>query len=230
MLAALAGVARAIRGGRRSRSARDRRDCNGRNCRASPGSRRWATAPATTSAADARTRDRFALMVGTSGAMRAVVEAGSDRNSRRPVLLSRGSETVRARRRAFERRRGLRLDEADPASARQQRSDRKATRRAAARRSTASRSCRCSPVSAPPDGAPTRAPPSPDWASNTSPIEILQAALESVALRFRNVYEIMKSSLGAPREIVASGSALLHSRVWTQMMADALVASHRSVR
>jgi gluconokinase len=58
--------------------------------------------------------------------------------------------------------------------------------------------------------------------ANTSPIEILQASLESVALRFCNVYEIMKSSLGEPREIVASGAALLHSEAWTQMMADAL--------
>jgi gluconokinase len=58
--------------------------------------------------------------------------------------------------------------------------------------------------------------------TNTSPIEILRAALESVALRFRNVYEPMRSALGEPREIVASGSALLYSPVWTQMMADAL--------
>jgi gluconokinase len=58
--------------------------------------------------------------------------------------------------------------------------------------------------------------------ANTSPIEILHAALESVALRFCNVYEIMEASLGTPRDVVASGGALLHSRVWTQMMADAL--------
>jgi gluconokinase len=58
--------------------------------------------------------------------------------------------------------------------------------------------------------------------ANTSPIEILHAALASVALRFCNVYEIMKAPLGTPREVVGSGSALLHSRVWTQMMADAL--------
>lgn len=43
-----------------------------------------------------------------------------------------------------------------------------------------------------------------------------------MALRFRNVYELMESSIGAPRDIVASGSALLHSPVWMQMMADAL--------
>jgi gluconokinase len=58
--------------------------------------------------------------------------------------------------------------------------------------------------------------------ANTSPIQILQAALESVALRFRNVYELMEPSIGAPRDIVVSGAALLHSPVWTQMMADAL--------
>jgi gluconokinase len=49
-----------------------------------------------------------------------------------------------------------------------------------------------------------------------------------VALRFRNVYEQMESSLGAPRDIVASGSALLHSPVWAQMMADTL--SHAIIR
>jgi gluconokinase len=64
--------------------------------------------------------------------------------------------------------------------------------------------------------------------ANTSPIEILQAAHESVALRFRNVYELMESSIGAPREIAASGTALLHSAVWTQMMADTL--SHAIIR
>jgi gluconokinase len=58
--------------------------------------------------------------------------------------------------------------------------------------------------------------------ANTSPIEILQAALESVALRFANVYEIMKSSLGVPRDIVASGAALQRSGLWRQMTADTL--------
>jgi gluconokinase len=57
---------------------------------------------------------------------------------------------------------------------------------------------------------------------NTSPIEILHAALASVALRFRNVYEIMQSALGAPKEVIGSGGALLHSPVSMQMLADAL--------
>src|SRR5207248_1227915 len=57
---------------------------------------------------------------------------------------------------------------------------------------------------------------------HTSPMEILRASLESVALRFRNIYEIMLGEIGKPREMVDSGSALLHSPAWTQMMADAL--------
>lgn len=56
----------------------------------------------------------------------------------------------------------------------------------------------------------------------TAPMEILHAALESVALRFRNVYEIMEDTFGVPREIIGSGAALLNSAVWTQMMADTL--------
>ncbi len=63
---------------------------------------------------------------------------------------------------------------------------------------------------------------------NTSPIEILHAALASVALRFRNVYEIMQFALGNPRDVVASGSALLHSPVSMQMIADTL--SHSLIR
>jgi len=59
-------------------------------------------------------------------------------------------------------------------------------------------------------------------AVSTTPIEILHAALESVALRFRNVYELMTPSFGLPKEVIASGGGLLHSPSWTQMMADTL--------
>jgi gluconokinase len=59
-------------------------------------------------------------------------------------------------------------------------------------------------------------------AVSTTPIEILHAALESVALRFRSVYELMTSSLGVPREKIASGGGLLHSPSWTKMMANTL--------
>lgn len=74
---------------------------------------------------------------------------------------------------------------------------------------------------------------SPDWRSDvraaitglslgTGPFEIFQAALESVALRFREIYQIITKDLGTPAEVVASGGALLSSPGWTQMMADAL--------
>ena len=58
--------------------------------------------------------------------------------------------------------------------------------------------------------------------TSTRPVEILRAALESVALRFRVIYDLMSERLGTPQEVVASGGALLHSPAWTQMMADAL--------
>jgi len=58
--------------------------------------------------------------------------------------------------------------------------------------------------------------------SSTTPMEILHAALESVSLRFRNVYEIMEDSFGVPKDVIGSGGALLSSAVWTRMMADTL--------
>lgn len=57
---------------------------------------------------------------------------------------------------------------------------------------------------------------------HTRPIDILRAALEAVALRFRLIYEILAERLGEPRQVIASGGGLLHSPAWTQMMADAL--------
>ena len=59
-------------------------------------------------------------------------------------------------------------------------------------------------------------------AASTTPLQILHAALESVVLRFRNVYDLMTTSLGVPQEVIASGGGLLHSRSWTKMMADGL--------
>lgn len=57
---------------------------------------------------------------------------------------------------------------------------------------------------------------------NTTPVEILAASLESVALRFRLLYDILADRLGAPERVIATGEALRKSTVWTQMMADAL--------
>jgi gluconokinase len=57
---------------------------------------------------------------------------------------------------------------------------------------------------------------------HTSAVEILRAAMEGVALRFRDIYEIMQAQLATPVEVIGSGGALLHSPAWSQMMADAL--------
>ena len=57
---------------------------------------------------------------------------------------------------------------------------------------------------------------------DTTPMEITRAALEAVALTFRQIYQIMAARLGDPAEVAASGGALAHSAAWTQMMADAL--------
>jgi len=57
---------------------------------------------------------------------------------------------------------------------------------------------------------------------NSTPVEILAASLESVALRFRLLYDILADRLGAPERVIATGEALRRSNVWTQMMADAL--------
>jgi gluconokinase len=167
------------------------------------------------------TRDRFALMVGTSGAMRAVFAADHVEipdglfcyrvDPNRFVLggaLSNGGEVFAWMKRA------LRLPESNEAIEQQLAALPPARHGLtilplfAGERSTGWR----------PDARAAIA----GLGAGTSPIEILQAALESVALRFRNVYELMESSIGVPRDIVASGSALLHSPVWTQMMADTL--------
>jgi len=57
---------------------------------------------------------------------------------------------------------------------------------------------------------------------DTSGIEIARAALESVALRLAAVYDLLAPCASAGHTIVASGAALGHSRVWTQMIADAI--------
>ncbi len=55
----------------------------------------------------------------------------------------------------------------------------------------------------------------------TEPFDILRASLEAVALRFREIHGILASRF-PPSQVIASGGALLHSSGWTQMMADAL--------
>jgi gluconokinase len=58
--------------------------------------------------------------------------------------------------------------------------------------------------------------------ASTGAMDILRAALESIALRFRAIACLLAGSWAAPRGVIASGGALLHSPAWTQMIADAL--------
>ncbi len=56
----------------------------------------------------------------------------------------------------------------------------------------------------------------------TKPIDILQASLESVSLRFKQIYKLLTKPFASPDQVIASGGALTSSKVWLQMMADAL--------
>jgi gluconokinase len=55
----------------------------------------------------------------------------------------------------------------------------------------------------------------------TEPFDILRAQLEAVAQGFAGIHELLGAH-ASPKDVIASGGALLHSRGWTQMMADAL--------
>ncbi len=56
----------------------------------------------------------------------------------------------------------------------------------------------------------------------TSSIDILRAALEAVALRLALIHELLGPLAASGHEVVASGGALVRSRAWAQMIADAL--------
>jgi gluconokinase len=168
------------------------------------------------------TPDRFALMVGTSGAMRAVIEAEHVEipdglwcyrvDRRRYVLggaLSNGGEVFAWMKRtlAFGTASNEEIEKQLAAIA------------------PGSHGLTVLPLFAGERSTGWRADARAaitGMSLTTGPIEILRASLESVALRFRNIYDVMSRVLGAPIEVVASGGALLHSPAWTQMMADAL--------
>lgn len=72
---------------------------------------------------------------------------------------------------------------------------------------------------------------SPGWAGHaratihgltlaTTPIDILRAGLESVAYRIGLVFEMLQEILPAEPEVVASGGAILSSPTWLQIMTD----------
>jgi gluconokinase len=56
----------------------------------------------------------------------------------------------------------------------------------------------------------------------TTPLDILRASLESVALRLALIYDLLAPLIAPDHEIVASGGALVRSAAWVQMIADAL--------
>lgn len=60
------------------------------------------------------------------------------------------------------------------------------------------------------------------WNLNTSPVELWRASLEAVAYRFAAIYDLLRTAIAPPREIIASGGALLNSPVWVQILADVL--------
>ena len=57
---------------------------------------------------------------------------------------------------------------------------------------------------------------------STDPIEILRASMEAVCYRFAAIHERLQAELSGQARIIASGGGILHSKVWTQMMADVI--------
>lgn len=57
---------------------------------------------------------------------------------------------------------------------------------------------------------------------DTGPLQILRAAMEAVALQFALAAARMREQFPQAQQIVASGGALSHSPVWSQMFADAI--------
>jgi gluconokinase len=56
---------------------------------------------------------------------------------------------------------------------------------------------------------------------NTAAVDILRAALESVAYRFAEIFDQL-GQVARPREVIASGGALESSPAWTQIIADVI--------
>jgi gluconokinase len=57
---------------------------------------------------------------------------------------------------------------------------------------------------------------------SNKPMDILRAGMEAVALRFSLIAEILEEAFPGEKEVIATGGGLLNSPTWTQIMADAL--------
>ncbi|CAN5460674.1 gluconokinase [soil metagenome] len=165
-------------------------------------------------------KDRLALMVGTSGAMRILWKAESVEpppgvwryraDSERVVMggaLSNGGNLVEWLRNT------LRLPEPDEAE------------KLLAAMEPDSHGLTFLPLLAGERG--------PGWADlangvvsglsmATEPMDVLRAAMESVALRFAIIAEMLEKASPGEKEIIATGGGLINSPAWTQIMADAL--------
>lgn len=74
---------------------------------------------------------------------------------------------------------------------------------------------------------------SPGWATDatgaivglrlhTTPVDILQAAMEGVTYRFSLIFERLEETVSGIDSLVATGGGLLRSRPWLQMLSDVL--------
>jgi gluconokinase len=77
---------------------------------------------------------------------------------------------------------------------------------------------------------------SPDWDSNargaifgltlaTRPVDIVRASLEAISYRFALIETLLRREEAPPRGIIGSGSGLLDSPAWMQIMSDVLSQS-----
>lgn len=167
------------------------------------------------------TRDRFALMVGTTGAMRGVIEAPS-------AEIPWGAWCYRIDRSRFVM--GGALSDGGKVFEWMQEHLAALPQGAELEQQLAAMPPGSHGLTVLPLFAGER---SPNWNAearaaitgislHTSTVDILRASLEAVAIRFRMIYDILRERIGEPREVVATGGALLRSPAWTQMMADAL--------
>jgi gluconokinase len=53
-------------------------------------------------------------------------------------------------------------------------------------------------------------------------LQLLRAFMEAIALRMALIHRLVKQAIPAVNRIIATGGALVRSRVWTQMFADVL--------
>ncbi len=56
----------------------------------------------------------------------------------------------------------------------------------------------------------------------TQPAQMLRAAMEAITYQMATVAEAMLKVVARPQSVIATGGQLIHSRAWSQMLADAL--------